>query len=211
MRLNDRAAGGRPAAPSLPGAGLKRHAPALLLCALVVLAGCDDARRTYSEARALQRDVQAVQDAIADMHTPQPPSGWRGRASVVDGDTLEVRDRRFRLHGLDAPEAAQTCRKEGRAWPCGREAANRLADRIGRRNVHCEQRDRDRYDRIVAVCHVDGEDLNAWMVRNGWALAYRRYSRDYIDEEAQARALRVGIHAGSFVAPWTYRQRHGRR
>lgn len=190
---------------------MKHTAKLLLLCTLAALAGCNDARDAYRDARALHRDVQEVLDAIADMRTPQPASGWLGRATVIDGDTLEVRGQRFRLHGVDAPEAGQTCRKDGRRWRCGQEAALRLADRIGSRNVLCEERDRDRYERIVAVCHVDGEDLNAWLVRHGWALAYRSYSRDYIDEEEQARAARAGLHAGTFVAPWTYRQQRRRR
>lgn len=190
---------------------MTRTTNGLLLCALLALAGCEDAGRAYRDARALERDVRQVLDAIEDLQTPQPANGWLGRASVIDGDTIELRGERFRLHGIDAPESGQTCTRNGRAWRCGKEAAFELADRIGRRNVLCEQRDRDRYGRIVAVCFVDGADLNAWLVRNGWALAYRSYSRDYVDEEAQARAARAGIHAGTFVAPWTYRQQRRRR
>ena len=67
-------------------------------------------------------------------------------------------------------------------------------------------KDVDRYGRIVAVCRAGGEDLNAWMVERGWALAYRRYSRTNVDEEASARSARGGLWRGDFVAPWDWRQ-----
>lgn len=107
-----------------------------------------------------------------------------GVASVVDGDTLEIHGERIRLHGVDAPESAQLCRKSnGSQWQCGQKAAFALADRIGRQTVRCEGNERDRYGRLIAICYHKGQDLNAWMVRQGWALAYRKYSRDYVSQE----------------------------
>ncbi|MDE0173437.1 MAG: thermonuclease family protein [Defluviicoccus sp.] len=132
-----------------------------------------------------------------------------GSVRVVDGDTLDVAGARVRLHGIDAPESAQRCRASGRSWPCGREAARALASRIGDRRVSCEERDRDRYGRVVAVCAVAGLDLNEWMVSEGWAFAYRRYSRHYVAAESRARAARRGIWRGEVVAPWEWRR--GRR
>jgi len=135
-----------------------------------------------------------------------------GVASVVDGDTVKIHGERVRLHGIDAPESAQQCRQKGRHWPCGRRAAFALADRIGRRPVRCDGRERDRYGRLVAVCYQGGTDLNAWMVREGWALAYRRYSREYVTEEREARKSRSGVWRGEFTTPWDWRaQRRGRR
>ena len=129
-----------------------------------------------------------------------------GLARVVDGDTLHVDRVRVRLHGIDAPESAQRCRTSGRLWPCGREATRALARRIGGRPVACEERDRDRYGRVVAVCTVAGLDLNRWMVAEGWAFAYRRYARDYVAAEFRARAARRGIWRGEAVAPWDWRR-----
>ncbi len=129
-----------------------------------------------------------------------------GTASVIDGDTLKIHDQRIRLHGIDAPESRQLCRLDGKPWPCGRDAANALADKIARRPVTCEDLGRDRYKRIIARCTVAGEDLEKWMVANGWALAYRRYSLDYVDEEADAQAARRGIWASEFVKPWEWRR-----
>ena len=129
-----------------------------------------------------------------------------GVASVIDGDTLEIHGQRIRLHGIDAPESRQLCRLDGKPWQCGKDAANALADKIARRPVTCEDLGRDRYKRIIAKCTVAGEDLGAWMVSRGLALAYRRYSLDNFDEEADAQAARRGIWAGEFVKPWEWRR-----
>ncbi len=99
-----------------------------------------------------------------------------GTARVIDGDTLELKGARVRLHGIDAPESTQTCIADGRRWRCGQRAASALAQRISGQSVACKERDRDRYGRIVAVCRAGGKDLNAQMVSQGWALAYRQYS-----------------------------------
>ena len=128
-----------------------------------------------------------------------------GRASVIDGDTIEVNGRRIRLHGVDAPESAQNCLAGGTRWPCGRDATRALALRVEGQSVACDERDRDRYGRIVAVCRIGDKDLNAWLVANGWALAYRRYSAAYAGEEASARAARRGLWRGTFISPWEWR------
>lgn len=130
-----------------------------------------------------------------------------GVASVIDGDTLEVHGQRIRLHGIDAPESRQLCRRPGgAAWRCGQQAALALSDRIGRGTVSCAVKDRDRYGRLVAVCSRDREDLNRWMVEQGWAVAYRSYSRDYVAVEDAARAAGRNLWAGEFVMPWDWRR-----
>src|SRR5262249_56592811 len=122
-----------------------------------------------------------------------------GVASVIDGDTIEIHGQRIRLHGIDAPEASQLCELGGKPWRCGQASANALADYIGRRTVSCDPRDRDRYGRLVAACSVGGASISAWMVREGWAIAYRRYSQDFVADEAAARASRRGILRGVFI------------
>jgi endonuclease YncB( thermonuclease family) len=128
-----------------------------------------------------------------------------GRASVIDGDTLEVHGERVRLFGIDAPESRQLCTVAGQPYRCGQQAALALADYLAQRTVRSEERDRDRYGRIVAVCFVGEEDVQAWLVEQGWALAFRRYSTDYVGEEDAARAARRGIWRGTFEAPWEWR------
>lgn len=129
-----------------------------------------------------------------------------GRASVIDGDTLEIHGRRIRLQAIDAPEARQSCRRGDETWPCGRQAAFALADRIGTKPVECRARETDRWGRAVAVCRAGGAELNGWLVEQGWALAYRAYGKDYVGQEEAARAHRRGVWAGSFVPPWEHRR-----
>ena len=129
-----------------------------------------------------------------------------GPARVVDGDSLVVSGQRIRLQGIDAPEAKQSCVAADRRWQCGLSATRALKERIGGRSVSCAEEDRDRYGRIVAVCYVGGADLNAWMVAQGLALAYRRYSHAYVDEEDSAKAAKRGVWRGQFVEPWRWRR-----
>jgi endonuclease YncB( thermonuclease family) len=132
-----------------------------------------------------------------------------GVASVIDADTIEIHGQRIRLHGIDAPEGGQVCLDAaGQKWRCGQRAALALQDLIGRRTVACDERDVDRYGRIVGRCLVDDLDINEWLVAQGLALAYRRYSRDYVAAEDDARAAGRGMWAGSFEPPWEWRRRH---
>lgn len=129
-----------------------------------------------------------------------------GQASVIDGDTLEIHGERIRLHGIDAPESGQHCRYSGTLQRCGQQAANTLDQLINGKPVTCEGKERDRYGRLVAVCYVDGIDVNATMVRNGWALAYVRYSKDYLLHEQAAAQEQRGMWRYEFEAPWDYRR-----
>ncbi|MCY3790352.1 MAG: thermonuclease family protein [Gemmatimonadetes bacterium] len=129
-----------------------------------------------------------------------------GTATVLDGDTVEVASVRVRLHGIDAPETAQTCTAGARRWACGREAKAQLVGLLSGRRVVCDGGDQDRYQRAVAVCWVGDVEVNRWMVSQGWALAYRRYSRAYVGAEAAARAARRGMWQGRFVEPWKWRR-----
>ncbi len=132
-----------------------------------------------------------------------------GPASVVDGDTLTIRGTRIRLHGIDALESAQICTNaSGRPWNCGREAGRALANYIRGSDVSCAPRGRDDYGRTLAICYRGAEDLNAWMVSEGWAVAYRRYSSAYVDEERTSRAVRRNIWDGHFERPEDWRRSH---
>lgn len=131
----------------------------------------------------------------------------QGRASVIDGDTLDLHGRRVRLWGVDAPESRQFCETDAGAERCGQIAANRLDAYLANRPIDCFEQDVDRYGRMVARCEVDGEDLGAWLVREGLALRYERYAGlAYLMEEVAARRARRGVWRGEFQTPEDWRR-----
>ncbi|PJG53745.1 nuclease [Bradyrhizobium forestalis] len=130
-----------------------------------------------------------------------------GQASVIDGDTLEIHGARIRLSGIDAPESAQLCRgDDSLQYRCGAKAANLLSAYIARQPVNCAPKELDQYGRTVATCSVAGIDMADWLVRNGFALDWPRYSNGkYREAQREAERAGRGIWSGSFVAPWLYR------
>ncbi|WP_229664632.1 thermonuclease family protein [Sphingomonas metalli] len=133
-------------------------------------------------------------------------AAFSGPAAVVDGDTLRVGSERVRLFGVDAPELSQICDAEGAKVACGRRAAQWLRSRVQGHTLQCSAVDKDRYGRLVARCRIGGVDLGQSIVESGWATAYRKYSLQYVDAEARARAARRGIWALGFERPDAYRR-----
>ena len=133
-----------------------------------------------------------------------------GHPRVVDGDTLHFvkLGQRIRLVGIDTPETRQSCKtSHGERYRCGQAAAEALKMRIGSKVVRCKGEERGRYGRLIAVCFdADGTDLNGWLVEQGHALAYRRYSMRYVAQETAARKAKRGIWQGDFVKPWRWRR-----
>jgi endonuclease YncB( thermonuclease family) len=149
---------------------------------------------------------------LVDMPTAALSQSILGIASVIDGDTIEIHSQRIRLYGIDAPESSQLCvRPTGKRWRCGQQGSFALSDRIGRATVSCQPRDLDRYGRVVAICFKGDEDLGRWMVLNGWAVAFRRYSLDYVADEDVARQDHINIWSGNFDMPWEWRARQRNR
>lgn len=130
-----------------------------------------------------------------------------GCASVIDGDTIEIHGTRIRLFAIDAVEASQTCTTlQGQRWPCGREAAFALADHLAGKTVNCRPLDTDRYGRIVAQCYIEDQDIAAWSVANGWAMARASYSIEYMGVQRRAVSSHRGILSGSFDDPQSFRK-----
>lgn len=132
-----------------------------------------------------------------------------GTAQAQDGDSLEINGVRIRLHGIDAPEFDQTCRKGQTEWACGAESADNLSRLVTGREVRCTNLGKDQYDRILGRCTVNGMDVNRTVVERGHATAFRKYSTDYVGAEDRAKAAGLGIWAGSFEEPGKVRAASG--
>ena len=131
-----------------------------------------------------------------------------GTAAMIDGDGLLMHGLEHRLHGIDAPEADQSCiDSNDRSWMCGAKAARVLDSLVKGQQVTCEWTEKDRYGRALSTCRADGINLNAAMVYTGYAVAYRRYSDRYVMYEDEARENRNGIWSGKFLMPWDHRKR----
>lgn len=135
------------------------------------------------------------------------PSRIVGRATVTDGDTIEIHGQRIRLQGIDAPESRQLCyRPDGSPWRCGQVAALALSDHIATQTVHCNVHDVDRYRRLLARCTVNGVDLGAWMVSAGWAVPYYDRTGDYASAARRAERSQRGTWIGDFEQPRMWRR-----
>lgn len=132
-----------------------------------------------------------------------------GRASVIDGDTIEIGGERIRFNGIDAPESWQLCQDAaGGNYRCGRRAANALDDFLSKsRPTRCNFVERDRYGRFVGNCYrADGQSVAAWLVRNGHALDWPRYSRKaYAEDQQHAKRSKLGMWQGHFIPAWEAR------
>ena len=129
--------------------------------------------------------------------------------TVIDGDSLRDGITDIRLYGIDAPEYRQSCFDGHRVeYACGKQAAKVLRELVGAQQVACSSLDTDRYGRAVSICKVGGLELNAEMVKRGWAVAYTQHSLNYVGAEAEARRAKRGIWAGTFEEPQDYRARN---
>jgi endonuclease YncB( thermonuclease family) len=125
---------------------------------------------------------------------------------VVDGDTIHLDGKKIRFTGIDTPELNQTCIKDGIKNFCGTTAKLMLINRIGKNTVECISEGKDKYKRTLAECFVNNESLSSYLVRSGYAFAYRKYSKKFIEDEDYAKANQVGMWSMKFEYPWNYRK-----
>ena len=141
-----------------------------------------------------------------------------GHARVIDGDTVHIGNFKIRLEGIDAPEIKQICKKPylkvsnfigftfNKNYNCGLVSKKKLIDKIDNSKIKCISSSKDRYKRFLATCFKDKVNLNKWMVRNGNAVAYKRYSKDYVRDEEYAKENKLGMWEGSFIMPEKWRK-----
>ena len=140
-----------------------------------------------------------------------------GFAKVVDGDTIKINSKKIRLYGIDAPEKKQKCKKIyltisfmsfTKDYKCGEVSTQKLIKKINKQKLNCNILDVDRYKRLIGECFKRNINLNSWMVSNGYAVAYRKYSKKYVSDEINAKNNKLGIWQGKFEMPWDFRRKN---
>ena len=138
-----------------------------------------------------------------------------GLPRIVDGDTIHIGEYKIRLEGIDAPEMKQTCKLQylklsflsfNKTYYCGVKSKEKLSKKINNKKINCKISSRDRYKRYIATCYKNKTNLNKWMVRNGFAIAYRRYSNNYVPDEEFAKEKELGLWQGKFMSPERWRK-----
>jgi endonuclease YncB( thermonuclease family) len=150
----------------------------------------------------------AIVYCLVSIHTARAEQ-VRAIPQIVDADTVYVGSIKIRLHGIDAPEMDQVCiDASGKDWSCGIDAREKLHAFTHDRPWICDLAGKDVYKRHLGSCTVGGEDVSRWLVRSGWALAFRRYSTAYVADDDYAREQKLGLWSGAFIAPWEWRRRN---
>ena len=127
---------------------------------------------------------------------------------IIDGDTIHLNNEKIRFTGIDTPELKQTCNKDNEIIYCGIEARQLLIDKIDKNKVTCVREGKDRYKRTLAECFVNDLSLSRYLVREGYAFAYRKYSKKFINDEDYARINKLGMWSMKFEYPWDYRKKN---
>ena len=125
---------------------------------------------------------------------------------VTDGDTIRIGDERIRFSGIDAPEIKQTCIYQEIEFKCGEFSKNLLIEKISNQQVSCIRESKDQYGRTLAECFVGKESLSSYLVREGYAFAYRKYSNKFIPDEEYAQSKGNGMWSMDFMFPWDFRK-----
>ena len=125
---------------------------------------------------------------------------------IIDGDTIILNGEKIRFSGIDTPELKQTCLQGDQEVSCGMSAKMLLTEKIGNGTIECISEGKDNYKRTLAECFVNGESLSKFLVRSGYAFAYRKYSTKFIKDEEFAKANKLGMWAMTFQYPWDFRK-----
>ena len=127
---------------------------------------------------------------------------------IIDGDTIHLNGEKIRFSGIDTPEIKQTCKKNNEVIKCGIQAKRLLVKIIGDSKVNCVREGKDRYKRTLAECFVNNLSLSSYLVKSGYAFAYRKYSKKFIADEDFARSNNLGMWSMNFDYPWDWRKKN---
>ena len=130
---------------------------------------------------------------------------FASHVTVIDGDTIRLGDVKIRFSGIDAPEINQTCVASEGKVACGKISRDLLIEKVTNNKISCTDEGKDFYGRVLGECFVNGESLSAYLVREGFAFAYRKYSNKYIEDEEYAKFNKLGMWSMEFEYPWEYR------
>jgi len=127
---------------------------------------------------------------------------------IIDGDTIHLNNEKIRFTGIDTPELKQTCSKNNEIIYCGIQARQLLINKIGKNKVNCVREGKDQYKRTLAECFVNDLSLSKFLVREGYAFAYRKYSKKFISDEDFAKKNKIGMWSMNFEYPWDWRKKN---
>ena len=130
---------------------------------------------------------------------------FASHVTVIDGDTIRLGDVKIRFSGIDAPEINQTCVASEGKVACGKISRDLLIEKVTNNKISCTDEEKDFYGRVLGECFVNGESLSSYLVREGFAFAYRKYSNKYIEDEEYAKFNKLGMWSMEFQYPWDYR------
>ena len=138
-----------------------------------------------------------------------------GKAKITDGDTIVINKKKIRFFGIDAPEKKQICKKNyikffifnfKKNYECGKVSTLKLKNKIKDRKIRCVVNKKDRYKRYLGICYLGKEDISRWLVKNGYAVAYKKYSKKYLLDEQYAKNNKLGLWEGTFSRPEEWRR-----
>lgn len=139
-----------------------------------------------------------------------------GISKVIDGDTIHIGQIKIRFYGIDAPEQGQICKKDwvkiflfnlNKNYNCGKISTNKLKNKIDNKFITCKWKNKDQYKRFIAECYKDKLNINAWMVQNGYAVAYTKYTKKFLTQQNIAKKNKLGLWSGTFEMPWDWRKK----
>ena len=138
-----------------------------------------------------------------------------GKPKITDGDTIKINNKKIRFSGIDAPESyffgkKQLCILNNIEILCGKLSKEKLIEKIGNQIINCKiETNKDQYSRLIGECFIKNESLSVFMVKNGYAFDYPKYSNGkFRKHQIYAKKLSLGLWQMKFEYPWIWRKKN---